>query len=33
MTKISIKVIDISHQISLVNRSRDHSTKMAESSG
>ena len=31
-TKISIEVIDISRQISLVNRSRDHSTKMAESS-
>ena len=26
MTKISIEVIDISRQISLVNRSRDHST-------
>ena len=26
MTKISIEVIDISHQISLVNRSPDHST-------
>ena len=32
MTKISIEVIDISCQISLVSRSRDHSTKMAESS-
>ena len=32
MTKISIEVIDISRQISLVNRSRGHSTKMAESS-
>ena len=26
MTKISIEVIDISRQITLVNRSRDHST-------
>ena len=32
MTKISIEVIGISHQISLVNRSSDHSTNMAESS-